>query len=392
VKRKCLAVGIILLFVGTCIIPAIAQDAEKPLPTSKGNWLYVGGSEPGNYTRIQDAIDNASEGDTVFVYDDASPYCEQVIVEKSVKLIGENKNTTIIDGGGHGVVLNITVNQVTISGFTIEKGGNLPKKSGGILIYGNEINITGNFIINNTIGIWSVFTNYHIIAKNIFIANQVGIFLEDSCKNEVYENYFENNSWGIWVGSLTFPSKYREPLVYETYHNIYGNTILGSDAGIVICYASFTNVLKNNITDNYCGVSIYADFFVASNSNTITQNNINHNTQAVYVETDGGQIVANNISRNNIMYNQEGISINFGHNWLEFSKISHNIISYNNFIGNTRTTSFEYSLFNRWVGNYWEKERLLPYPIIGKIMILRHIIPWISFDWRPAQEPYDIFQ
>jgi len=34
---KWLAVEIILLFVGTCIIPGIAQDTEKPLPTSRGN-------------------------------------------------------------------------------------------------------------------------------------------------------------------------------------------------------------------------------------------------------------------------------------------------------------------------------------------------------------------
>jgi len=35
---------------------------------SRGNWLYVGGSGPGNYTGIQQAIDNASAGDTVFVF------------------------------------------------------------------------------------------------------------------------------------------------------------------------------------------------------------------------------------------------------------------------------------------------------------------------------------
>jgi len=41
---KGLAVGIILLFVGTCIIPSTAQDTGKPLPISRGDWLYVGGS------------------------------------------------------------------------------------------------------------------------------------------------------------------------------------------------------------------------------------------------------------------------------------------------------------------------------------------------------------
>ena len=35
-----------------------------------GNILYVGGSGPGNFTSIQDAVNNASEGDTVFVFDE----------------------------------------------------------------------------------------------------------------------------------------------------------------------------------------------------------------------------------------------------------------------------------------------------------------------------------
>jgi len=64
--RKCLTVGIILLFVGTCLIPVTVKNKEKPsLPISSGNWLYVGGSGPGNYSVIQDVIDNASDGDTV---------------------------------------------------------------------------------------------------------------------------------------------------------------------------------------------------------------------------------------------------------------------------------------------------------------------------------------
>jgi len=45
-KRKWLAVGIILLFVGTCFIPAIAQDAEKqPLPNNDTWWRTYGGPD-----------------------------------------------------------------------------------------------------------------------------------------------------------------------------------------------------------------------------------------------------------------------------------------------------------------------------------------------------------
>ena len=67
-KKKWLAVGIILLFLGTCVIPTIAQNPEKQ-SVSRGTWFYVGGNGPGNYTRIQDAIDDANNGDTVFVYE-----------------------------------------------------------------------------------------------------------------------------------------------------------------------------------------------------------------------------------------------------------------------------------------------------------------------------------
>ena len=59
-----MVVGIILLFVGTSIIPSTAQNLEKTSSaTSRSNWLYVGGSGPGNYTRIQDAIDASNDGD-----------------------------------------------------------------------------------------------------------------------------------------------------------------------------------------------------------------------------------------------------------------------------------------------------------------------------------------
>jgi hypothetical protein len=51
--RKGLAIGIILLFVATGIIPSMAQKIEKPSLTSlRGNWLYVGGSGSGNYSKI----------------------------------------------------------------------------------------------------------------------------------------------------------------------------------------------------------------------------------------------------------------------------------------------------------------------------------------------------
>ena len=84
----------------------------------KGDILYVGGSGEGNYTSIQDAIDNATDGNTVFVFNDSSPYEESIVVDKSIKLIGEDRNTTFINGSswGKGIVY-ICADRTTFSGF-----------------------------------------------------------------------------------------------------------------------------------------------------------------------------------------------------------------------------------------------------------------------------------
>jgi len=55
---------------------------QSILVTLGRDTLYVGGSGFGNYSTIQDAVDNASSGDTVYVYDDSSPYIENVVVDK----------------------------------------------------------------------------------------------------------------------------------------------------------------------------------------------------------------------------------------------------------------------------------------------------------------------
>ncbi len=89
-KRKWLAIGIILLFVGVTIAPVMAQNIEKSQSTSRGNWLYVGGSGPGNYTRIQDAINDTFDGDTVFVF--SGIYHEYIRVNNIYQIIGRRTN------------------------------------------------------------------------------------------------------------------------------------------------------------------------------------------------------------------------------------------------------------------------------------------------------------
>ena len=96
--KKGLVIGILVLFIGISINPSTGTKIEKKSikPISDNNIYYVGGTGEGNYTKIKYAIAFASDGDTVFVYNDSSPYYENIWINKSINLIGEDKETTII--------------------------------------------------------------------------------------------------------------------------------------------------------------------------------------------------------------------------------------------------------------------------------------------------------
>jgi len=119
--RKGLAIVIILLFVGTAIIPSSGQKIEKlSLPMSRGNTLYVGGSGPGNYSTIQSAIDNASDGDIIFIY--KGTYYETPWVNKSLSIIGEDPEFTVIDGKQNQVnnIFSVNASSFNLRGVTIQ--------------------------------------------------------------------------------------------------------------------------------------------------------------------------------------------------------------------------------------------------------------------------------
>jgi hypothetical protein len=143
---------------------------------SNGTILYVGGSGPWNYTSIQAAINDASPGDTVFVFNDSSPYNENVKVNKMINLIGEDRNTTIIDGVVplNSVSISCGVDNAVISGFTITGDIN----GNGIRVCSDNNIIQGNKIVFNDFGIEiGIDANYNIITNNIIVHNSgVGIF------------------------------------------------------------------------------------------------------------------------------------------------------------------------------------------------------------------------
>ena len=368
---KCLAIGIILLFVGTCIIPAIAQDTEKSLPTSRGNWLYVGGSGPGNYTKIQDAIDNASDGDTVFVYGKSSPYQDSIRINKSILLKGENPETTVIKGIESVNTIDIQTNNVCLTGFTIENG-----------YYAVTNN---NVIISNC-----------TVFNNIFDGNYAGVRFEYSFNLTITDNYFFENHF-----ALVIRNSHNVIVSLNTINlNVEGNEYVtislnsieeNSDLGISIYkyplhtfipdnYQVFSNIIKNN----------FQGIFSDEESGLFKDNIIESNYIGLNLANCVNTIISNNLIKNNSI----ALNINDGR---------FNIISMNNFIQNERDAVFHYELsvefrrpHNIFRQNYWDNNTLLGpkrikgeiYSYCGGLMYIEYT--WFCFDWFPAKEPYTI--
>jgi len=215
-----------------------------------------------DYTSIQDAIDNASSGDTIYVY--SGIYYENIVIDKSIDLIGENKNTTIIDGKYVGNVVYISSDWVNISGFTIQNSDIKDEYDAGVRASSNYIRITENIISNNDIGIELYnYSSNNIISGNIILNNSFGIELTDSSSN----------------------------------NTIIDNIISGNYDGIVLHPSSNNTISSNNISSNDDD-GIYVDG--SSKYNIISNNNIRlNNEQGIYIyESTNNAISGNYISSN----------------------------------------------------------------------------------------------
>lgn len=368
ILTKEVALIVVVWFIGMSFFPVFAIGAHQ---TSLGpvKTLYVGGSGPGNYSKIQDGIDNASDGDTVFVYDDSSPYYENIVVDKPINLIGENMNSTVIDNEYRRInIINISSNRISITGFTIKRSGypSGPGHFGYFAISSNadNINISYNKFIKNCRGI-RISGNNITIANNIILdTKEEGILLSKSHYNTITNNTIST------VGGVGI-------LLGESNHNIITKNIIYRNGNGIHSYDSSYNTIKwNNITRGSIA-------FYGCKHFHISKNNIANN--GIGIRFDDSDYFL--ISFNNIEDNKIGLlSI-----WSANNKITNN-----NFIENSQqhaeffTRIIGYRGKNIWDGNYWNSSRSLPYPIFGKIGIYNSRFPWLNFDWHPAKEPYDI--
>ena len=187
---------------------------------------------PDDYLSIQEAINAANPGDTIYVR--AGSYYENVIVNKTLSIIGEESDTTIVDGGGTGKVFTITQDNVNITDFTIQGGGSMVSDAGVYLVNVRRCNIFGNKIIDNNYGILLFGSRRIKISGNNITDNATGIGLDQSSENTISGNNVTLAAQGVWLFAIS------------SANNISGNTFKYNWMSIWIADLSGgTNVLEN---------------------------------------------------------------------------------------------------------------------------------------------------
>lgn len=379
-KQKWFVIGIILLFVGSGFISTSAQNFEKISPTSRGNWLYVGGTGTGNYSRIQDAINESQDGDTVFVFDDSAPYYESIIIKKSITLMGENKETTIIDGTGLTVeaMIKVTAITVTITGFCFQ---NCQSNFTYWTVYirnslGEQHHITQNIFRNNNNNALYFIAMDSDISNNTFYNNNAALLLDYGGNHTVEHNVFLNNDESIGL--------------YECHWNtIHGNKIGNSSIPLLIFMSHYNNFSENILDgNNHGGLDS-----IASSKNIFYRNIFSNNQYGMTLTASQG----NTITGNNFINNSDYQVISISH---PFVGVALSLYYHRQ---SARNGSF-FSLLgrNQWEANYWSDwNSSSPRPIdrviyFWSLRLLTRItgtpypIHLSQYDWHPAQDPYDI--
>ncbi len=374
----------------------------QPVKAEPKTWT-VDDDGPADFPTIQEAINSPLIGERDIIYVKEGTYYENVVVNKSVTLRGQNKSTTIIDASRMGTPVKVTSNNVHITDFTITNGAGSIQSPNGALELANVqgCNISNNNILTNEWdGIWLIISSNNTISgNNVTMNDWTGIHLYDSSNNTVEDNVVENNLIGIWledssdnilrgnrmanntfnfgvVVSLLYPATISDfvndidasnsvdgkPIYYWINRrdvavpldagyvalvNCTGITVqslnlIKNGHSILLAYTIHSAITKNNITNNYSGIAIWA-----SSDNNISGNDIANNWEGIgLIHSSNNSLYGNNVAANSY----RGITVRDSSN----NKIYDNKIEANSDYGIELSDSSNNKIYGNRITNSWD--------------------------------------
>ena len=238
---------------------------------------------PGDYLTIQEAINAASPGDTIFVR--AGTYYENVVVNKSVSLIGEKRETTIIDGRRSGSVIKITASNVALCGFTIRNSGSRWHNAGVYVYESSNNHIFENKVIDNKwCGIYLRYASNNTLSENLISNNtyNLGIngcslqhFIHSIATSNLVNGkpvYYLVSQKHVIINPSTHPEVGFLALINCTDITVENLTLTNNFPGLLLAYTNSSLIIGNNVTKNANGVWLRSSFNNSFCRNTVANN------------------------------------------------------------------------------------------------------------------------
>ena len=275
-KNAVSGIMLLILLIGMLIFTFYIQPAKAEPRT----WT-VDDDGPADFHTIQEAINYATSGDTVFVK--SGIYYENVVINKVISLVGEERDTTIIDGNHTGDVIQGS-GGVNINGFTLQNGLKGVKSMSATL---TNVLIQDNN--GNGVEAYGIYLTYCVIKDNsghgIYngaatpLCSVFGCVIHNNTGRGVealgpyggvsisYSNITENRNSGIAIiGSVHFSNIYNNTpydVVAGFYHIIGSMTV---DATYNWWGTTNTSLIDEHIydyhDDSYHGIVYYQPFLM----------------------------------------------------------------------------------------------------------------------------------
>lgn len=243
-----------------------------------GNVVRLEGNPYALFTTIQAAVDAAEAGDTIHIA--AGTYVENVVVNKSLILAGENKDTVIIYPAIAGIscasgsicaessnVILIEASDVTIRGLTVDGDNpNITNDQDGANVNGANIEARNGIATNHTKS--TAYTNievYDTIVKNIFLR---GIYMSTNGEFDFHDNEVTNVA-GESASIAIFASK--------AHGKITNNTVSLAKDGIAANWSKGIEIIGNTVSNSGSGIHTDNSNQHSSNFDLIKNNTVTCN-------------------------------------------------------------------------------------------------------------------
>lgn len=287
------AIGALLALSGTSALLAEEPSGPRERTSGTGSTWYVALDGTGHFASIQEAIDQAQDGDTVFIK--AGRYAEDVTVhsKEGLKVIGEGREKVLIAGLERVGTLHIGkwpygATNVEISGLTVQQHGGL-----GVGIFNGAGVTLKNLKVDGFVFGQQV-QNVHIEHCIVGGSETTGIAFADS-QATLVDNLIHDNDHAVSVGGTSIVHLERNVITRSLFEGVLvadqgnvsliRNTLVKNGGGVKFQDDATGRVAGNIIDDAQVGIA-----WSVKNAVNVAHNGL-HNVEVNY-QVDGQAVSA----------------------------------------------------------------------------------------------------